>query len=155
MKKLFLYMFLLVSLFALSYLVTLNIVRFRHASVMKGTNGDPTEAGVEKDKYNEDIILTEDILEDYDIAQDEPSVNANAIIENDTDYIITGNSYIVGIEDGYVIVYLNDKYNVYEFTDIDAAVLKIIDKELYDRISDNIVFDNEEELFDFLESISS
>ncbi|MBQ9609981.1 MAG: hypothetical protein IJV15_11145 [Lachnospiraceae bacterium] len=146
MKKLFLYTFLFISIFALAYFMTAAIYKYK------------------SDKPNEDVVLTENITDDYDLAEsvlpgypdtDTEAESVNSIIDNRTDYVIANDIYIVGIEDGYVIVYLNDKNNVYEYTDIDAAVLKIIDSVQYEKILNNITFDNKEELFDFLESIAS
>ena len=146
MKKLFLYTFLFVSVFVLAYFVTAAIYKYR-------LNGP-----------NEDVVLTENTFDDYDIADnallgvsdtDDETESVNSFIEGQAEYVIANDIYIVGIEDGYVIVYLNDKNNVYEYTDIDAAVLKIIDNAQYEKILNNITFDNKEELFDFLESIAS
>ncbi|MBR1815491.1 MAG: hypothetical protein IJ763_02200 [Lachnospiraceae bacterium] len=146
MKKLFLYTFLFASVFVLAYFITATIYKYR------------------LDEPNEEVLLTENIIDDYDLADNallgasdiaEETESVNSIIDNKTDYIIAKDIYIVGIEDGYVIVYLNDKNNVYEYTDIDAAVLKIIDSIQYEKILNNITFDNKEELFDFLESIAS
>ena len=40
-------------------------------------------------------------------------------------------------------------------TDIDIDVLRLLDKEQYEKIKSNISFNSIEDLFDFLESISS
>ena len=63
--------------------------------------------------------------------------------------------YIVGLKNNYVIVYKNDKSMVYEYTDIDGSVVKANDNEAYKMLLQNIEFDDKEEMFTFLESLSS
>lgn len=147
MKKLFLYISLLISIFTVSYFIASML--YRHS----------------KSKPDREIILTENIIEDNDIEEnsmlsdfdDNYSVqSANSYIDNNKqDYYKTKDKYILGIRDGYVIVYFNDLDTVYEFTDIDAGVLELLDKEQYEKIKDNISFNSLEELFDFLESLAS
>ena len=145
MKKLFLYISLLISIFILAYFIALTL--YRHS----------------KHSPSADVLLTDSVIEDYAYGDeflfpDENYFNAesvNSYIDNKSDNHNTDDKYILGIRDGYVIVFFNDLDTVYEFTDIDADVLKVLDKEQYDKIEKNITFDSLEELFDFLESLAS
>lgn len=146
MKKLFLYISLLITIFVVSYYIAFAI--YNHS----------------RKNPKEDIVLTENVIDDYDIEDedmlsydynDEYSESFNSFINNKTDNFSSNDKYILGIKDGYVIVYFNDLDTIYEFTDIDAGVLSLLDKEQYEKIKDNISFDSIEDLFDFLESISS
>ncbi|MBQ7708186.1 MAG: hypothetical protein IJT72_10470 [Lachnospiraceae bacterium] len=147
MKKLFLYIGLLVSVFCISYFIASAL--YRHSRKQRN--------------INEEVILTDETQEDYEVADSEifsygyntkEAQSVNSFI-NKTDNDNSNDKYILGILDGYVIVYLNDMDTIYEFTDIDAGVLKILDKEQYEKIKNNITFNSLEELFDFLESVSS
>lgn len=147
MKKLFLYISLLISLFVLAYFVALTL--YRHI----------------KHKPAEEVLLTDNVIEDYAYGDEflfpyehydnNNAESVNSYIDNNSDNHRTSDKYILGIKDGYVIVYFNDMDTVYEFTDIDAGVLKILDKEQYEKIENNITFDSLEDLFDFLESLAS
>lgn len=147
MKKLFLYISLLISIFIIAYYVALTL--YRHS----------------KHKPSEEVLLTDSLIEDYAYGDEflmpyEPyydydAESVNSYIDNKSDSHHTGDKYILGIRDGYVIVFFNDMDTVYEFTDIDAGVLRIVDKEQYEKIEKNITFDSPEELFDFLESLAS
>jgi len=44
---------------------------------------------------------------------------------------------------------------VYEYTDIDGSVIKANDNEAYKMLLQNIEFEDKEEMFTFLESLSS
>lgn len=140
MKKLFLYISLLLSTFAITYFVTSSLY------------------GHMKKKSNDDVILTDSLSDDYlpsenDSFYDYPAENVNSYIDNNNN--ITKDKYILGIKDGYVVVYFNDNDTVYEYTDIDAGILKLLDEEQYNKIKEHLTFDSIEELFDFLESLAS
>lgn len=62
------------------------------------------------------------------------------------------NGFLVGIQSGRVIVYEADTQQVYEYTDIDAAVLQ---KLLYQDLLKNVHFDSKKELYRYLESLST
>ena len=145
MKKLFLYIGLLVCVFCISYLIASEF--YKHS----------------RKKVRDEVVLTDEMIDDYEFADSDLSSygynvkdakSVNSFIDN-TDLKDSKDKYILGIQDGYVIVYYNDMDTIYEFTDIDAGVLKILDKEQYEKIVNNISFDSLEELFDFLESVSS
>ncbi|MBQ9277309.1 MAG: hypothetical protein IJ224_01610 [Lachnospiraceae bacterium] len=145
MKKLFLYISLLITIFIVSYYIAFAI--YNHS----------------KKKPLEEIVLTENVTDDYINEEDMLSFNnyednfesVNSFINNNTDSYSSKDKYILGIKDGYVIVYFNDLDTIYEFTDIDVGVLSLLDKEQYEKIKNNISFDSLEDLFDFLESVSS
>ena len=60
--------------------------------------------------------------------------------------------YYIGIRDDVVIVYLEDRSEVYEYTNIEAWMLP---KELRNQLIDGIYVKDEQELFDFLQTYSS
>lgn len=60
--------------------------------------------------------------------------------------------YFIGIKDNVVIVYLRDRSQVYEYTNIELWSLPI---ELQYDLVEGIYVDNERELFDFLQTYSS
>ena len=62
--------------------------------------------------------------------------------------------YNLKIVNGYIVVYNNLSNQVYEYTDIDADIVKELDYELYQKIEE-MEFNTKEELFVFLESIDS
>ena len=68
---------------------------------------------------------------------------------------IENNRFIVGIKNGYVIVYRNTFEQIYEYTDIDIEKVKVNNIDLYNKLVETIEFDTEDKLFDFLESIAS
>ena len=145
MKKLFLYISLLITIFIVSYFIAQALYR-------NSKKSPKTE-----------VLLTDNIIEDYDFDNEDMlsydyydnAERASSYINNKTDKFNSKYKYILGIKDDYVIVYFNDLDTIYEFTDIDAGVLKILDRAQYEKIKNNISFNSIEELFDFLESISS
>lgn len=60
--------------------------------------------------------------------------------------------YVLGEQDGYVIVYYADRETVYSITDISV---KYLSSELQREISEGKPISGEEELYNFLESHSS
>lgn len=60
--------------------------------------------------------------------------------------------YYIGVKDNVVIVYLKDRSEVYEYTNIELWMLP---EEIQSQLVDGIYVDNEQELFDFLQTYSS
>lgn len=60
--------------------------------------------------------------------------------------------YFIGIKDNVVIVYLEDRSQVYEYTNIELWTLPV---ELQYDLVEGIYVENEKELFDFLQTYSS
>ena len=54
-----------------------------------------------------------------------------------------------------MIVYDADTEQVYEYTDIDAEILKQLHPEIYEDLQENVVFQSKQELYRYLESLSS
>lgn len=106
--------------------------------------------------YKYQMLTTEDEIDIDNISQLQKApicemvgtvVDCNFTDRSDT-------TYIVGIYDKSVVVY--DRYNeVYEYTGIDAALIKTLNNDLYNELEEGIRFENAEELYIFLESISS
>ena len=65
------------------------------------------------------------------------------------------NGFLVGIQSGRVIVYEADTQQVYEYTDIDAAVLQKLHPSVYQDLLKNVHFDSKKELYRYLESLST
>lgn len=63
--------------------------------------------------------------------------------------------FTVGIKNGCVIVYEADTEQVYEYTEIDAALLRELHPELYRDLQGNVHFDSRKELYRYLESLST
>lgn len=143
MKKLFLYTAVIVFIFWSGFII------FREIYDNK--------------TYKYQMITTEDEI----IADDISQVQSIKMIYDDTqlyemvgsvfDYNFTDMSdtaYIVGIYDDFIVVY--DGYNeIYEYTGIDAALIKTLNNDLYNELEEGIRFESVEELYIFLESISS
>lgn len=69
--------------------------------------------------------------------------------------VADADSYIVGIKDEMVIVYEAASGQVYEYTDIDADLLKKLHPDLYSDLEQTIRFYSKKELYRYLESLSS
>lgn len=63
--------------------------------------------------------------------------------------------YVAAIQDGRVIVYAADTEQVYEYTDIDAEILKQLHPDIYEDLEENVVFQSRQELYRYLESLST
>lgn len=60
--------------------------------------------------------------------------------------------YFIGVKDNAVIVYLEDRSQVYEYTNIELWTLP---QEIQSQLVEGIYVENEQELFDFLQTYSS
>ena len=172
MKKLFLYLTILfVTVFLVAFFVTRS--HFRN----KGPINPTTEADTVSDQLAADSMsiignpfcTTEysdsvnnengSVLNKKDSAQSEnnATLNGNDSVadKQDASDEAEDNEYIVGIKNGHVVVYKNSIDNVYEYTGVDANILKECNSEVYDMLENGIRFETLEELFNFLESIAS
>lgn len=149
MKKLFLYITILSILFITTFYISRSIFN----DIMKN-----------KKLFNTSEISTEStelsILE-ADSKYAKSIKNNDDYNHNSDDYFSKNKAesdeekYIVKIKNGYVIVYKNTEDCIFEYTGIDADLLKSINPEGYKKVANHIVFDNKEDLFDFLESLAS
>lgn len=64
-------------------------------------------------------------------------------------------NYIVGIQDGHVIVYEADTEHVYEYTEIDAHLLQKLHPNLYEDLTETVKFNSKSELYRYLESLAT
>ena len=62
---------------------------------------------------------------------------------------------VAAIQDGRVNVYDADTEQVYEYTDIDAEILKQLHPDIYEDLQENVVFQSRQELYRYLESLST
>lgn len=63
--------------------------------------------------------------------------------------------YYVGIRNNHVVVYEADDEHLYEYTGIDASLIKELSPEIYDDLSHYIEFDSKYEMYRYLESLAS
>lgn len=63
--------------------------------------------------------------------------------------------YIVTIDNQYIVVYESDGQSVFEYTEIDADLIKTLNYDLYERLLEGIHFNTPEDIYRFLETISS
>lgn len=152
MKKLFLYITLLLLLFISTFYISRTIFDNK----MKNKQQKENELTVKQNKPEEDFDVTN--LESKSAIFLEESGENNPIEDNITiqePEHTEADLYIVGIKNDYVIVYKNSLDCIFEYTGIDAKVIKCVNPKLYLKINDHIVFDSKEDLFDFLESLAS
>ncbi len=64
-------------------------------------------------------------------------------------------TYFAGIRNGYVVVYENTTDNVFEYTDIDAELIRLMNPDLFRKLESNVILKTKEDVYKFLESISS
>lgn len=63
--------------------------------------------------------------------------------------------YIVTTLNDKIVVYKNSLYNLYENTEIDIEILKLTNNDIYQKLKNTIIFNDEEEMYRFLEGLSS
>lgn len=149
MKKLFLYIILLSFLFISTFYISKDIFD----NEMKAKQ-QTTEQLTEQQSSTEDKINVTNSMSNSAIFLEENNSLKKNITMTETDEKDEDN-YIVGIKNDYVIVYKNSLDCIFEYTGIDAQVIKCVNPTLYQKIYDHIEFDNKEELFDFLQSLAS
>ncbi|MBQ8413176.1 MAG: hypothetical protein IJX12_06185 [Lachnospiraceae bacterium] len=137
MKKLFLYLFILIAvavIFVLGFVISRDYFRENSYKVVIETTEElTTRATVEVIDYL-GVETLPDEMEEYN-----------------TDFI----TYRLGELNGYLVVYRGKDDVVYEYTDIQVDLLKKLDYDVYMKVQNNVEFDTKEELFIFLESIDS
>lgn len=153
MKKLFLYLLLYAAIFFIAYNIFFDFAK--NDMEDKGIVGSTAEAVSDDDIISDAISnnisdTISDTISDS-VADIRPKVQGQAVMLNPK----LSDKYIVGLKNNYVIVYKNDKSSVYEYTDIDGSIIKANDNEAYEMLLDDIEFENKEDMFDFLESLSS
>lgn len=153
MKKLFLYLLLYAAIFFIAYNIFFDFAKSDMED--KGIVGSTAEAVSDNDIISDTVSdnISDTISDTISagVADIRPRVQGQAVMLN----FKPSDKYIVGLKNNYVIVYKNDKSLVYEYTDIDGSVIKANDNEAYEMLLDDIEFENKEDMFDFLESLSS
>ncbi|MGN0152633.1 MAG: hypothetical protein ACI39Q_09185 [Wujia sp.] len=148
MKKLFLYIAILCFAFWIGFIIMRDIYGRKDYSYLVSEENEQTEI-TENDVY--DPAMTNQIScpqSDYYLYNAVGLSSAKNISDTmDEDYVIS-------VENGYIVVYVSEN-TVYEYTGIDAELLKIFDRNLYDRLADGIHFRSIDDVYKFLESISS
>ncbi|MBD5096208.1 MAG: hypothetical protein HDT40_04230 [Lachnospiraceae bacterium] len=151
MKKLFLYLIFYVLLFVAAYNVSFDFAKkdMEGKSIHGTVSENNSENGGDKDAEKEVEGETPETLN---------NASVNPKKSDEQDVLVShaaSDKYIVGLKNNYVIVYKNDKSMVYEYTDIDGSVIKANDNEAYKMLLQSIEFEDKEEMFAFLESLSS
>ena len=151
MKKLFLYLIFYVLLFVAAYNVSFDFAKkdMEGKSIHGRVSENNSENGGDKDAEKEVEGETPETLN---------NASVNPKKSDEQDVLVShaaSDKYIVGLKNNYVIVYKNDKSMVYEYTDIDGSVIKANDNEAYKMLLQSIEFEDKEEMFAFLESLSS
>lgn len=143
MKKLFLYTAVIVFIFWSGFIIFREIYDNKTYKYQMITT--------------EDEIIADDISQAQSIKMIYDDTQLYEMVGSVFDYNFTDMSdtaYIVGIYDDFIVVY--DGYNeIYEYTGIDAALIKTLNNDLYNELEEGIRFESVEELYIFLESISS
>lgn len=155
MKKLFLYLIFYVLLFVSAYTVFFDFAKGDmegksiHGTVSEDNSGNGGDKDTGDGGKNQAEGETPEGLNNASLNSNKPDGQDVLVSHAATD------KYIVGLKNNYVIVYKNDKSMVYEYTDIDGSVIKANDNEAYKMLLQNIEFEDKEEMFTFLESLSS
>ena len=151
MKKLFLYLIFYVLLFVAAYNVSFDFAKkdMEGKSIHGTVSENNSENGEDKDAENEADGETPEPLNNASV-NPKKSDGQDVLVSH-----AASDKYIVGLKNNYVIVYKNDKSMVYEYTDIDGSVIKANDNEAYKMLLQSIEFEDKEEMFAFLESLSS
>lgn len=155
MKKLFLYLIFYVLLFVSAYTVFFDFAKKDMEG--KSIHGTFSEDNSENDG-DKDIGDDEKNQAEGETPEGFNNASLNSDKSDGQDVLVSHaatDKYIVGLKNNYVIVYKNDKSMVYEYTDIDGSVIKANDNEAYKMLLQNIEFEDKEEMFTFLESLSS
>lgn len=148
MKKLFLYLTIFLTLiFISSFVITNRIFKER----MKNHTNTPTDA----EKVTDDT--TENEKQDIKNANTENTIEELSKELEITETIAKDNNnvYIVCIKDNQIVVCKNTVDEIYEFTGINADIIKACHGEIYQALKEGIRYDSIEKMFDFLESIAS
>lgn len=132
-------------IFALIFLLVLGMDLYRH---IQSRNDD-------KDMVNNKAITSRNITENNENpASSTVTINFETKAKelNGTKSGLETPRFFVAVYQNRMIVYLEDKKTVYEYTNIDTNELPL---ELRAKLSDGFFLNGEEELYHFLESYSS
>lgn len=66
-----------------------------------------------------------------------------------------GEKYFVGIRNGHVVVFEADSDHLYEYTGIDAQLLKELHPDIYEELQQMVEFNSGYEMYRYLESLAS
>lgn len=156
MKKLFLYIVIFVLFGYLCYLISYSVTKQNNTDKTKYYSiEDNNQTNNKNRETNSNTAIKIQFNEVFDLI-----LNAAKQVDNKTkDIMNTVNTlneikpfYVVTEKNDRIIVY-NGHYNtVFEYTDIEVRLLS---RELQDKINKSIIFYSKEELFDFLESLAS
>ena len=145
MKKLFLYLsviLIFVAVFFIAYFVSKSYFQDNSYKVVIETTEELTA--------REAVDAMDYVYNQGDYIIDNMVSYASMMVVAPEDIM----KYNLKIVNGYIVVYNNLSNQVYEYTDIDADIIKELDYELYQKIEE-MEFNTKEELFVFLESIDS
>jgi len=159
MKKLFLY----ITLLALVFIIAYSIAEDYFYNDTKNNKLTATELIDNNEEDNKNEVVddkTQPLQSEISGNSYEEGAALNAITTEETVDAINSSvinnttNYIVTIKNGYIIVYENTVENIFEYTGIDAETIRVTDEEMYNKLNESLIFNTEEELFDFLQSIA-
>ena len=159
MKKLFLY----ITLLALVFIIAYSIAEDYFYNDTKNNKLTATELIDNNEEDNKNEVVddkTQPLQSEISGNSYEEGAALNAITTEETVDAINSSvinnttNYIVTIKNGYIIVYENTVENIFEYTGIDAETIRLTDEEMYNKLNESLIFNTEEELFDFLQSIA-
>lgn len=159
MKKLFLY----ITLLALVFIIAYSIAEDYFYNDTKNNKLTATELIDNNEEDNKNEVVddkTQPLQSEISGNSYEEGAALNAITTEETVDAINSSvinnttNYIVTIKNGYIVVYENTVENIFEYTGIDAETIRVTDEEMYNKLNESLIFNTEEELFDFLQSIA-
>ena len=125
--------------FALIFLLILGMDLFRHVQSRKRKMEQNTQEAISQ----KEEAVSGTVYPHSSSVSFEPSLEKEPSVEH---------GFFVAVYQNRMIVYLDDKETVYEYTNIDTRELPL---ELRSKLSDGFYIKTEEELYHFLESYSS
>lgn len=131
MKKLFLYIVFFAYLFWCAYMIAWDVF---DKDMRENTSYDTDK--------NEQMIQAKT----YDVFVDDGSLPFGEQEKT---------KYIISINNGYLVIYENNKDNIFEYTDIDAKLIKVVNPSLYSELCNDIIFYDLADVYSFLETVSS
>lgn len=159
MKKLFLYMTILIVVFIVAFALSEDFFDNHTKNNTKLTATEMIDNRLEtatEDVQSIEVTTEKDMTYNDKTIQDATEELSEEAIDtlNSGEMSQDKSNYIVTIKNGYIIVYQNSVENIYEYTGIDAETIKITDEDMYNKLKESVIFDTREELFSFLESIA-
>ena len=129
-------------------------------NIIQENNSNLENNSIKESNIKDNDIINNSIKDNNSIKRSNTTNNDNKPCNNDlpvTSYYSDNKKhrYIVTEENGLVIVYFDSKFNVFEYTDISMEELKHHNLTQYNKIINKVIFHNKEDIYRYLQSISS